>query len=98
MNIEIWPNIMKTRLETNQKILTDDFSKSLASLKNHIQDLGNNWQGSDYDYFIKTITPFLDDLTTLEKSLISYHDFLGGYLEAHQKLMDLYTEEKIDLK
>lgn len=98
MNIEIWDSLMQARLDTNNRILSGDYYKALSSLKNAILDIGNFWQGTDYDYFLKTITPFLDDLSELETSLQSYHEFLGGYIKAHQMLNDRYQSKTISLK
>lgn len=98
MNIDIYDEVIRTRLEANQKILVDDYHEALTSLKNHIKDLEECWQGSDHDYFMKTMEPFLNDLDSLEKSLQSYHEFLAGYLEAVTALISHYASKKITLK
>lgn len=98
VNINLWETIVKTRLKTNRNIYTNDLVPSIDSLKDTVNDLRNHWKGSDIDYFIEKIEPFLEDLESLKTSLDTYHNYIEGYLNAITKLNKAFSEKTISLK
>ncbi len=97
MIVELYESNIENRLRTNDSII-EDYSTALQSLKESVSSIGNSWAGSDYDYFVDNITPFLKDLDELLQSLLTYHQFLKDYIEAVGALQESYQDRVIKLK
>jgi len=97
MVVELYENILETRLKTNNSIL-EEYDTALQSLKQSISNIGNSWAGSDYDYFSTNIEPFIKELEDLLRSLNTYHKFLEEYIHAEVALQESYQDRVIKLK
>jgi len=80
------------------QVIENDLLDYVRSLRNHVNEMGNYWKGSDYNQFQKTMEPFLKEMDQYIESLKSYHEFMNGYLEAMRTLHEQYENKTIKLK
>lgn len=98
MVIETWENIIQTRLRADESTLNKDLLPSISSLNTIVNNIKNNWQGSDYNFFEDKMQLFLKDIDELEKSIETIHKYVKGYLDAYQALISHYESKTILLK
>ncbi len=76
----------------------NNINSELSNITNIINDIGNAWQGKDYDNFQLKMQDFINDLQEFQKVLTSYNFYLEGYVSASNELDNIYGNKKITLK
>ncbi len=98
MNIELYDNLVKTSMNTAEDCIEDRLGDALAKLELGMANLKEHWEGSDRDFFVEKMTPYINDLYKLQECLRSYHAFVTGYVEAELALNEYYKDLTVTLR
>lgn len=97
MKILVNTNIINnTSIRSSESITSID--ESIKRIENILNEMGNAWQGNDYNQFITKMNDFIADLKKISASVKSYNNFALGYSGAVNKLDEFYKGKEIVLK
>lgn len=97
MNIDIGvKQLQKYSLMCDNYI--DDFDKKITAITNNTNDMRNAWVGEDANNYFLQMESFVGELNKLKDQIISYNDYLKGYLQAVNELDSVFGSKNIDIK
>ncbi len=97
--MNIYMDISNTKKMANQmqEVLTD-FNDNISKLNNIIDNISNDWRGTDATSFIDTMRNVnIVELTRLHDTLTKYISFLEKVPTTYQLLDEIYTSKGIDI-
>lgn len=83
---------------TNQNNNIELYYAFVNALEICVEEIGNIWQGTDYDQFASKMTNFNQELKRFGESLESYSNFLNNYSKAVTDVDENYGEKIINLE
>ena len=76
----------------------DDFDEKITAITNNIEDIRNAWVGEDANNYFEQMNFFISELQKLKEQIVSYNDYLKGYLQAVNELDSVFGSKSIDIK
>lgn len=93
--------ICKSKIKDSSKKIkecAETIDKILSELERGTTDLGNAWEGEDYQAFQKKIhQDYHDNINAFSKCLKEYADYLYNSSTAYQKLEDIFKDKEIEV-
>ena len=85
-NLSSYSNLINDKLFSDY----DSLSQSILDLKNTLSDIGNHWQGSDFDAFNLKMEDFVSELNKVCDFISELQTNLDDYIKDVDNLDDKY--------
>lgn len=76
----------------------DEVEEQINKIKQNTDDFSVVWEGEDSKQYVSQLSSFVNELLKLKNQIISYNEYLKGYLNAVSTLDSVYGNKTIDIK